>query len=171
MLEYLRSKGFTLRITALECGHSFLTASGNVSEHSTGDAVDIAEIDGVNVIGNQGPGTLVHELIEDVLQLQGPMQPHQVISLEDFPGEVSFAEASHFDHVHIGYRPVEAGNPLEAGFEALLKPNQWQHLIDRLGKIENPTVPIEPSKYSLPDHPKQQNSAEAILGGHPRGED
>jgi len=171
VLEYLRSKGFTLRISALECGHSYLTEGGNVSEHSTGDAVDIAEIDGVNVTGHQGPGTLVHELIEDVLQLQGPMQPHQVISLEDFPGEVSFAEPSHFDHVHIGYRPAGVGNPLEAQYQALLKPNQWDHLITRLGKIENPKVPIEPSKYSLPDHPKHQNSAEAILGGHPRGED
>jgi murein DD-endopeptidase MepM/ murein hydrolase activator NlpD len=168
VLEYLRSKGFTLRISALECGHGYFTESGNVSEHSSGDAVDIAEIDGVNVIGHQGPGTLVHELIEDVLQLQGSMQPHQVISLEDFPGEVSFAEASHYDHVHIGYRPVENGNPLEA--TALLKPEQWERLIDRLGKIENPKVPIEPSKYSLPDKP-QKNSAAEILGGHPRGED
>jgi hypothetical protein len=171
VLEYLRSKGFTLRISALECGHSILTEGGNVSEHSTGDAVDIAEIDGVPVTGHQGPGTLVHELIEDVLQLQGPMQPHQVISLEDFPGEVSFAEPSHYDHVHIGYRPIEAGNPLEAQYEALLKPNQWQNLITRLGQIENPKVPVEPSKYSLPDHPKQQSPAEEILGGHPRGED
>jgi hypothetical protein len=167
VLEYLRSKGFTLRISALECGHGYLTESGNVSEHSTGDAVDIAEIDGVNVIGHQGPGTLVHELIEDVLQLQGSMQPHQVISLEDFPGEVSFAEASHWDHVHIGYRPVENGNPLEV--QALLKPEQWERLIDRLGQIENPKVPIEPSKYSLPD--KKKNSAAEVLGGHPRGED
>ena len=168
VLEYLRSKGFTLRISALECGHGYLTESGNISEHSTGDAVDIAEIDGVNVTGHQGPGTLVHELIEDVLQLQGSMQPHQVISLEDFPGEVSFAEASHYDHVHIGYRPVESSNPLEA--QALLKPEQWEHLIDRLGKIENPKVPIAPSKYSLPDDPKK-NSAAEVLGGHPRGED
>ena len=171
VLEYLRSKGFTLRISALECGHSFLTEGGNVSEHSTGDAVDIPEIDGVPVTGHQGPGTLTNELNEDVLQLQGPMQPHQVISLEDLPGEISFAEPSHYDHVHIGYRPIDTANPLEAGYEALLKPNQWQHLINRLGKIENPKVPIEPSKYSLPDHPKHQNSAEAILGGHPRGED
>jgi murein DD-endopeptidase MepM/ murein hydrolase activator NlpD len=171
VLEYLRSKGFTLRISALECGHSYLTEGGNVSEHSTGDAVDIAEIDGINVTGHQGPGTLVHELIEDVLQLQGPMQPHQVISLENFPGEVSFAEPSHYDHVHIGYRPVESGNPLEAQYEALLKPNQWEHLINRLGQIENPKVPIEPSKYSLPDHPKRQRSAEAALGSRPRGED
>ena len=93
MLEYLRSKGFTLTISALECGHSYLTTSGNVSEHSTGDAVDIAEIDGVPVTGHQGPGTLADELINDVLQLQGTMQPHQVISLEDLPGEISFAAA------------------------------------------------------------------------------
>jgi murein DD-endopeptidase MepM/ murein hydrolase activator NlpD len=170
VLEYLRTKGFTMRITALECGHSYLTDNGSVSEHSTGDAVDIAEINGVPVTGHQGPGTLVHELIEDVLELQGPMQPHQVISLEDFPGEVSFAEASHYDHVHIGYRPIEGGS-LESQYQALLKPNQWEHLINRLGKIENPKVPIEPSKYSLPDKPK--NAAEEILGsgGKQRGED
>jgi Transglycosylase SLT domain/Peptidase family M23 len=171
VLEYLRSKGFTLRISALECDHGYLTENGSVSEHSTGDAVDIAEINGVPVTGHQGPGTLVHELIADVLELQGPMQPHQVISLENFPGEVSFAEPSHYDHVHIGYRPVEAGNPAEAQYQALLKPNQWEHLIARLGQIENPKVPIEPSKYSLPDNPKRQNSAAGILGGHSRGED
>ena len=168
VLEYLRSKGFTMRITALECGHSYLTDNGSVSEHSTGDAVDIAEINGVPVTGHQGPGTLVHELIEDVLELQGPMQPHQVISLEDFPGEVSFAEASHYDHVHIGYRPIE-GAALESQYQALLKPNQWEHLINRLGKIENPKVPIAPSKYSLPDKPK--NAAAELLGGKQHGED
>jgi murein DD-endopeptidase MepM/ murein hydrolase activator NlpD len=109
MLEYLSAKGFRLGITALKCGHSYLTTSGNVSEHSTGGAVDIAEIDGVPVTGHQGPGTLADELIKTVLQLQGTMHPHQVISLEDLPGETSFALPDHYDHVHIGYAP---------GFEA-----------------------------------------------------
>jgi murein DD-endopeptidase MepM/ murein hydrolase activator NlpD len=109
MLEYLSAKGFQLQISALKCGHSELTSSGNVSEHSTGDAVDIAEIDGVPVTGHQGPGTLTDELIKTVLQLQGTMHPHQVISLEDLPGETSFALPDHFDHVHVGYSP---------GFEA-----------------------------------------------------
>jgi Transglycosylase SLT domain/Peptidase family M23 len=174
VLEYLRTKGFTLRITALECGHGYLTDNGSVSEHSTGDAVDIAEINGVPVTGNQGPGTLVDELIKDVLQLQGTMHPHQVISLEDLPGETSFAEASHYDHVHIGYRPIGAEAAAESQFaEALLKPNQWEHLITRLGQIENPKVPIKPSKYSLPDDPKKSKGLEGVLGGgaHPRGED
>jgi hypothetical protein len=150
MLEYLRSKGFELTITALECGHSLLTTSGNVSEHSTGDAVDIAVINGTPVTGNQGPGTMTDELIRDVLQLQGTMQPHQVISLEDLPGETSFAMADHYDHVHVGYQALEGG-PLDTSVSALLKPDQWQRLIGRLGQIENPEVPIKPSQYSLPD--------------------
>jgi Transglycosylase SLT domain/Peptidase family M23 len=149
LLEYLRTKGFELTITSLECGHGLLTTSGNVSEHSTGDAVDIAVIDGVPVTGNQGPGTLADELVRDVLQLQGTMHPHQVISLEDLPGETSFAMADHYDHVHVGYHPLEGGGAEQ--FTALLKPNQWQRLINRLGQIENPDVAVHPSKYSLPD--------------------
>jgi hypothetical protein len=152
MLEYLVSKGFTLTITALECGHSYLTTSGNVSEHSTGDAVDIAVINGVPVVGNQGPGTLTDELIRTVLQLQGTMHPHQVISLEDLPGETSFALPDHYDHVHVGYRP-EAGVFGEQ-FDALLKPKQWLRLTHRLERIENPKVSAGPSKFSLPDKAK-----------------
>ncbi len=105
MLEYFSAKGFQLGISALKCGHSYLTASGNVSAHSTGDAVDIAEIDGVPVAGHQGPGTLVDQLIKTALQLQGTMHPNQVISLENLPGETSFALPDHSDHVHVGYSP------------------------------------------------------------------
>jgi hypothetical protein len=149
LLEYLRTKGFKLTVTSLECGHGLLTTSGNVSEHSTGDAVDIAVINGVPVTGHQGPGTETDELIHDVLQLQGTMHPHQVISLEDLPGETSFAMADHYDHVHVGYHSLEGGP--EARFTALLKPNQWQRLVNRLGQIENPDVPVRPSKYAEPD--------------------
>jgi hypothetical protein len=105
VLEYLVSKGFRLTVTSLECGHGTLTSSGYVSEHSSGNAVDIATIDGVPVTGHQGPGTLTDALIKTVLRLQGTMQPHQVISLEDLPGETSFAMADHYDHVHVGYSP------------------------------------------------------------------
>ncbi|HEX3174114.1 MAG TPA: lytic murein transglycosylase [Solirubrobacterales bacterium] len=157
MLEYLVSKGFELSISALECGHSYLTASGSVSEHSTGDAVDIPVINGVPVTGHQGPGTLTDELIKAVLQLQGTMHPHQVISLEDLPGETSFPLPDHYDHVHVGYSP-EAG-PFGEALDALLKPEQWLRLTDRLDKIDNPDVPTSPSKYSLPDkwHPSSDS--------------
>ncbi len=105
-LEYLVTKGFKLTIASLKCGHGNLTSSGNISEHSTGDAVDIAGIDGVPVTGHQGPGTLTDALVKTVLRLQGTMHPHQVISLEDLPGPTSFALPDHYNHVHIGYYPA-----------------------------------------------------------------
>jgi Transglycosylase SLT domain/Peptidase family M23 len=149
VLEYLVSKGFSMRISALECGHSYLTTSGNVSEHSTGDAVDIPTINGVPVTGHQGPGTLTDELIRTVLQLQGTMHPHQVISLEDLPGETSFAMPDHYDHVHIGYQPL--GGAFGEEFNALLGPKQWLRLTKRLEGIQNPKVRTAPSRFALPD--------------------
>jgi hypothetical protein len=162
LLEYLVAKGFKLTITSLKCGHSYLTTSGYVSEHTTGDAVDIAVIDGVPVTGNQGPGTLTDELIRDVLQLQGTMHPHQVISLEDLPGPTSFALPDHYDHVHVGYHPLAGA--FDQQFNSLLKPGQWERLTNRLGRIENPEVPTGPSKYSLPDEGGKKEPA-APKGG------
>ena len=149
VLEYLVSKGFELSVSALECGHSYLTTSGNVSEHSTGDAVDIPTINGVPVTGHQGPGTLTDELIRTVLQLQGTMHPHQLISLEDLPGQASIAMPDHYDHVHIGYRPL--GGAFGEEFNALLGPKQWLRLTKRLEGIRNPKVPTAPSRFALPD--------------------
>ena len=85
-LEYLVARGYDLTITSLNCGHSVMTASGNVSEHSIGSAMDIAAINGQPIIGNQGPGTLADSMVRDLLQLQGSMKPHQIISLMDYFG-------------------------------------------------------------------------------------
>jgi hypothetical protein len=160
MLSYLRSKGFSLTVTSLRCGHGIFTSSGNVSEHSTGDAVDIAAINGLPVIGNQGPGSSTNKVIGELLRLQGTMHPHQVISLEDFPGPVSFPLGDHADHIHVGYHSV-GENPLESRFSPLLKPNQWERLVNRLGQIENPEVAIRPSSSSLPaDEPDGGNAAD-----------
>ena len=164
MLEYLVSKGFKLTITSLKCGHSLMTSSGYVSEHSTGDAVDIATINGVPVTGHQGPGTLTDDLIRTVLQLQGTMHPHQVISLEDLPGETSFALPDHYDHVHVGYHPL--GGPFDQQWNAILKPEQWLRLTHRLDEIENPEVRTKPSRAALPDkHRKGRGSRSGGTSG------
>ena len=64
MLEYLVARGYGLTITSLKCGHSIMTTSGNVSEHSTGDAVDIAMVNGIPIYGNQGPGTITEAVMQ-----------------------------------------------------------------------------------------------------------
>ena len=81
VMEYLVAKGYRLTITSLKCGHSYLTSSGNVSAHSYGSAVDIAAVNGIPIIGHQGPGSITEAVIKDLLLLQGTMRPAQIISL------------------------------------------------------------------------------------------
>jgi hypothetical protein len=150
-LEYLVASGLKPTVTSLQCGHSYLTASGNVSEHTTGTAVDIAAINGVPIMGHQGAGSIAELTIQRLLTLQGTMKPHQIISLMEFQGtDNTFAMADHADHIHVGFRPLYGANETTAKqVDAILKPKQWIKLIDRLDEIDNPTVAREPSKYAV----------------------
>ncbi len=105
-LEFLAVSGLKPTVSALECGHSELTSEGNVSEHSTGDAVDISEINGTPIAGHQGRGTITDTTIRKLLTLQGSMKPHQIISLMSYPGtDNTLAKADHYNHIHVGFRP------------------------------------------------------------------
>ena len=63
-----------------------MTTSGNVSAHSTGDAVDIAMVNGIPIYGNQGRARSPRPSINDLLKLQGSMEPAQIISLMEMGG-------------------------------------------------------------------------------------
>src|SRR4051794_2119446 len=149
-LEYLADSGLAPTVSALKCGHSFLTSSGNVSEHSSGNAVDISAINGIPIAGHQDPGGITEITVRRLMLLQGTMQPHQIISLLALGGN-TMSMADHWDHIHVGFHPL-FGTNAKAGKEALtvLKPKQWSNLIDRLRQIQNPVVPTDPSKYSIP---------------------
>jgi hypothetical protein len=79
------------------------------------------------------------------------MAPAQIISLMDFGGP-SFAMGDHDDHIHVGYTPTAGANGQIGQFAQVLKPDQWERLIDRLGEIDNPEVPTKPSDAALPAH-------------------
>jgi murein DD-endopeptidase MepM/ murein hydrolase activator NlpD len=152
LLEYLAERGFRLTVTSLKCGHSVYTSSGNISHHSSGNAVDIAQINGIPVLGNQGSGSITEALVKDVMSLQGNMRPDQIISLMDFGADNTFAMSDHADHVHVGFQPAvgPGSGGVSRQFTEILKPAQWERLIDRIGKIDNPTVPTSPSQYVTP---------------------
>ena len=77
------------------------------------------------------------------------MRPSQIITLMDFGGP-TFAMGDHDDHIHVGYTPLfGSGRPIDQ-LAQVLKPDQWERLIDRLGEIDNPTVPTKPSDAALP---------------------
>jgi membrane-bound lytic murein transglycosylase B len=106
-LEFLRLSKLDPTVTALECGHSFFTTSGNVSEHSSGDAVDIAAINGTPILGHQGEGSITDDVVRKLLELQGLMDPHQIITLMTYAGhDNTLALPDHANHVHVGFKPM-----------------------------------------------------------------
>ena len=151
VLEYLTARGYRLTITSLKCGHSVYTSSGNVSAHSSGNAVDIAQVNGIPILGNQGRGTITEAVIRDLLRLQGSLRPAQIISLMDM-GSPTFVMSDHDDHIHVGFTPLYAAGEQLAQLARVLKPEQWERLIGRLGEIENPEVRANPSEASIPTH-------------------
>ncbi|HVL31583.1 MAG TPA: lytic murein transglycosylase [Solirubrobacteraceae bacterium] len=150
-LEFLAASGVKPTVTSLRCGHGFYTKSGNVSAHSSGNAVDIAKVNGIPILGNQGAGSITDIAVRRLLTLQGTMKPAQIITLMTYKGtDNTIAMGDHHDHIHIGFRP-QFDPRTKAGrlAESVLKPSQWIKLIDRLGRIDNPTVQLKPSKYAI----------------------
>ena len=150
-LEFLASSGLKPTVTSLQCGHGYYTTSGNVSAHSSGNAVDIAKINGLPILGNQGAGSITDITVRRLLTLQGTMKPAQIITLMTYEGtDNTLAMGDHADHIHVGFRPQFNLNS-KAGqiASSVLKPSQWIKLIDRLGHIDNPTVQLAPSKYAI----------------------
>ena len=111
--------------------------------------MDIALVNGIPIAHHQGPGSITEAVIKSLLQLQGTMEPHQIISLMDL-GPPTLAMADHWDHIHVGYYPKGSAPEKGKQFESLLKPDQWEKLVGRIADIQNPRVPTSPSKYSLP---------------------
>jgi len=151
-LAFLAEEGLKPTVSSLQCGHGRLTSSGNVSEHTTGTAVDISAINGVPILGNQDAGSVTEQAIRRLLTLQGTMKPHQIISLLNVPGtDNTIAMPDHADHIHVGWtaRPGTTGKDATT-IGGALRGSDWNRLMARLNVIENPLVSSTPSDSALP---------------------
>jgi soluble lytic murein transglycosylase-like protein len=111
-LRFLAWSRLNPTVSSLECGHGRYTSEGNVSEHSSGNAVDISAINGVPILGNQGPGSVTEATIRELLTLRGAGRPHQIISLMTFDDVTNaFALSDHADHIHVGFAPLKPIDP------------------------------------------------------------
>ncbi len=135
-LAYLAESGLEPTVTSLRCGHGYYTKSGNVSHHSSGNAVDIAQINGIPVAGHQEPGGITDQAVRRLAQLQGALAPAQIISLFDLGGS-TLSMPDHADHIHVGFQPAggDSGRP-----HSVLKPEQWPRLLERLRELDNPEI-------------------------------
>jgi hypothetical protein len=150
-LEYLTASGLRIGVSSL-ARPGAITTSGNVSEHDSGNAVDISSVNGIVISPRtQGPGSITETTIRALLGLQGALRPHQIISLMTFQGaDNTLSMADHDDHIHVGFRP-SVRNDAKLGDQVaqVLEPGQWIKLIDRIAAIDNPTVLETPSKYAV----------------------
>jgi Transglycosylase SLT domain len=102
LLLYLAESHEELTVTSLITGHGYYARPGVPSAHAFGEAVDIAAIDGVPLLGNQQPGSVAERTLREIVALPKELQPAQVISLFEMGGP-TFAAADHHDHIHVGY--------------------------------------------------------------------
>jgi hypothetical protein len=102
-------------------------------------------------------------VIRELLKMQEPNQCDQIISLMDMGGP-SFVLADHADHIHCGFTPEFGENKAGKQLEGVLKPEQWERLIDRIGKLDQPQVSPKPSKYALPAGEGKRRASRAHRG-------
>jgi hypothetical protein len=101
-IKYLAQRFGQVTVSSLFSGHRMYSRPGVVSAHYHGEAVDIATVGGVSMIGNQEQGSITDRAVRSILMLPVEVQPRQVISLLAMGGP-SFAMANHDDHIHVGY--------------------------------------------------------------------
>ena len=109
-LAYLAESGMRPTVTSLKSGHGFLTSSGNVSHHCSGNAVDIAQINGIPIIGHQEPGGVTEQAVRRLMRLQGTMAPDQIISLLRHRRRHAARCPTTHDHIHVGFQPRFGAN-------------------------------------------------------------
>jgi hypothetical protein len=99
----LMTKTHQITISSLRSDHSQMTASGNVSNHFYGRAMDIASVDGVSCTDTSTTAPCA-ELGYALAQLPAPLHPTELIYCFDLDGPgPAFALPDHCDHIHAGY--------------------------------------------------------------------
>jgi Transglycosylase SLT domain len=99
----LMTQEHQITISSLRSDHSQLTASGNVSNHFYGRAMDIAAVDGVSCTDTSTTAPCA-QLGYALAQLPAPLHPTELIYCFDLDGPgPAFALPDHCDHIHAGF--------------------------------------------------------------------
>lgn len=100
----LLTQKYSLSISSLKSDHSLLTASGNISNHASGRAMDIAAVNGVSCT-DQSVSSPCTEVGVYLASLPEGVKPDELIYGWDLDGTTgaAFAMSDHTDHIHAGF--------------------------------------------------------------------
>ena len=152
-IEYLSASGLDPTVSGLACDASPHGTTGVDAAGRSGESVDISAINGIPILGHQGPGSITQIAVRRLLGLQGSMAPDEIISDTRFKGQANaLALPDHSNRIQVSYAPAYGANRrLSDVVRSYLKPGQWTRLIDRISQIPEPTVPLTPSRYATRD--------------------
>jgi hypothetical protein len=105
------AKIFPISLWVIQTGHSYYTAGGSVSNHSSGRAVDIGSVGGEIVTPSNAKAK---ELALALGRLPAPLRPTEIGSPWVLDGPEYFTDGDHQDHLHVGF-----DDPAAAGDEAV----------------------------------------------------
>jgi hypothetical protein len=150
-IEFLSASGLDPYVSGLDCGHSVNASTGVDEQGASGASVDISKINGIPILGHQGPGSITDITIRRLLTLQGSMAPDQIISNMSYKDQPStLAMSDHKNRIQVTFTADFGTNKkLAAQVKTLLQPGQWVKLINHISQIPEPVVPIAPSKYAI----------------------
>jgi Transglycosylase SLT domain/Peptidase family M23 len=151
VIEFLSASGLKPDVTGLKCGHTANGSDGVDDAGSTGASVDISAINGIPILGHQGPGSVTDVTVRRLLTLQGAMQPDEIVSQMSYKGQAAaLSLPDHANRIQVAYTPLYGQNKkLSAEVSSILQPQQWTQLINHISQISEPIVPIAPSKYAI----------------------
>ncbi len=99
----LLTQKYSLLVSSLRSDHSMMTASGNISNHYGGRAMDIAAVNGVPCT-DQSATSPCTEVIQILASLPDGVKPTELIYGWDVDGAgPAFAMSDHADHIHAGF--------------------------------------------------------------------
>ncbi len=153
-MEFLSASGLKPYISGLKCGATPNASNSIDPAGQTGASMDISKINNIPILNHQGPGSITDITIRRLLTLQGAFKPTEIVSMMSFKGQSNtISLPDHKNRIQVSYAPMFGTNKaLSSQVTQILKPQQWIQLIQRLGQIPEPTVPINPSKYAIKTH-------------------
>lgn len=176
-LVFLSRSGLKPTLGAMPCATSVkggISLPGVTGAQPPLHSFQIVKVNGVEIAGHQGPGSITDLTVRTLLTLQGTFAPAAITSLMHYPGSPStIKRADQSRTIRIAFA-ARAGSPgagntakgaaraARAGSSSTLllggglRSTQWSNLIGRIGGIPQPRVSRKPSSAAIADRESHQ---------------
>jgi hypothetical protein len=172
-LVYLSRSGLKPTLGAMPCASVVkggISLPGQSGVRPLLRSFQVVKVNGVDVEGHQGAGSIADLTIRTLLTLQGKFAPSRITSLMRYPGSpATVARASQSRTIRIAFTPPAGPAGATATVQGAaariarnattstlllgggLRSSQWTNLVGRIGAIPQPRITRKRSSAAIPD--------------------